>query len=156
MTNRQTSYDPGTDPAVRFILETLMRSRRPTRLFFGDVKTGRDWLEENDVAGTIGRRTGTRPVALLVPYGDNDGPAILTACILRILVDDGQEAYRHHLYKPPKLLLGKPPAKIGEIELVAEGYTHGVYQGKDNVANFKSEDDARRWLRFMRGQSMRL
>lgn len=55
---KETLYDPDTPLAVQSCLESYRKSRAPVRLFFGNPDTGKEWLEENDVYGTIGRSMG--------------------------------------------------------------------------------------------------
>ncbi|MBU0501432.1 MAG: hypothetical protein KJ867_15625 [Gammaproteobacteria bacterium] len=61
-----TWYDPTTPEKVRKILETLRKRGEKVRIFYGDSESGRDWLEENDALGHIGRSTGTLKIPLLV------------------------------------------------------------------------------------------
>jgi hypothetical protein len=142
-----TWFKRTTPPHVRRILETYRETGKWLRLFYGDASTGRDWLEENDVLGRIGRSMGPQKVPLLVEPGECGGCAILDDCIVRILdVATGRELYRH------------PQYHYGTMEIHAatcrEGYTHGVWVNGQNHANFRSLETAAHWIAFMTGHSM--
>jgi hypothetical protein len=147
-----TWYDARTPAGVQSALEAARRSNDVMRVFTGDTVTGRDWMEEYDTIGRIGRSGGAMKVPLLVPKGDNGGPALLTHCIVRIInVTKGKEVYKHPTYHAPKMELVEAASYDK-----AEGYTHCVkMQNKDGeletCANFKSNAEAGHWLAFMNG-----
>ena len=92
-----TSYKESTPDAVIAILERSRQSSKTLRLklFYGDVKTGKAWLTEEDYklygvesagdVGYVGRSTGTHkvPLAIFSTYSKG-GEAILDNCIVRI------------------------------------------------------------------------
>lgn len=147
-----TWYDARTAAGVQKALETAIRSKDQMRVFTGDTLTGRDWMEEYDTIGRIGRSGGAMKVPLLVPRGDSGGPALLTHCIVRIFnVTKGIEVYRHPKYHTPKMELVEAASYDK-----AEGYTHCVKrQNKDGemetCGNFESPAKAGHWLAFMEG-----
>ena len=147
-----TWFDARTPAGVQSALEAARRSNDVMRVFTGDTVTGRDWMEEYDTIGRIGRSGDAMKVPLLIPDGDNGGPALLTHCIVRIInVTKGKEVYRHPKYYTPKMEL-MDAASYDK----AEGYTHCVkMQNKDGeletCANFKSNAEAGHWLAFMNG-----
>lgn len=143
---QNTLYDPDTDPQVRQVLEQAMASRRRVRLVLGNTETGQSWLDEHEVVGTIGRSMGPLKVPLLVESGECGGPAILTACILRILdTRTKAELYRHPKYQDPVLTVR--PRKYGTLnaEVLVDGKV---------VARFVSVEKANDWCAFMRGERM--
>lgn len=150
--DRDTWYDARTPAGVQVALEDARKSNDIMRVFTGDTLTGRDWMEEYDTIGRIGRSGGAMKVPLLVPKRDIGGPALLTHCIVRILnVTKGKEVYRHPSYHAPKMELVEAASYDK-----AEGYTHCVkMQNKDGemetCANFKSHTDATLWMAFMDG-----
>lgn len=99
---RITQFDKGTPEAVQRILEELRQnsSRPRVRLFLGDPETGKDWNEENDVTGMIGRSTGDHPILILVNNRRSlGGPAILTAHVVKIVnIGTGETLYQHPTY----------------------------------------------------------
>ncbi|KVP17401.1 hypothetical protein [Burkholderia ubonensis] len=149
-----TWFDARTPKAVQRILETARKSGDRMRVFLGDTSTGRDWMEEFDTIGRIGRSTGSMKTPLLVPDGDCGGPALLTHCIVRVInLATGEEVYRHKKYHAPKMEL----LEAASYDKAA-GFTHSVkVESKDGVmethANFKSQGEAVHWMAFMNGNS---
>jgi hypothetical protein len=153
--NRKTGtwFDHATPVKVRSILERYRQDGGTIRIFYGDRKSGRCWLEENDVLGRVGRSTGTMQIPLLIGDGEYGGPGILDSCIVRII--DGNiraELYRQASYHLPEMDL-----RPIDNSLVSQGYTHGVW-AKDrngnfiNHANFTSYGKAAQWIAFMSGE----
>ncbi len=142
-----TYYRQGAPREVVSAIEAAMKSRKRIRIFMGDDETGRDWLEENEVSGFVGRSTGVRPCALLVPQGADGGSPIDGSNIVRLLVD-GTEVYRHPKYQKPSILTGfegaYPDCPFG-------AWVNGE---KDPHARFKTVKQADRWAAFMRGERM--
>jgi hypothetical protein len=135
---------------VESILDRYRGTGTRIRLYLGDPSTGRDWGEENDVTGYIGRSAGWGPTPMKVPLllhkqHSSGGGAILVSNVLRILAD-GREVYRHPKYKEPvyELREGNIQSPIGPLpfEVWSEG---------QNQANFKTAAQRQRWLDFMRG-----
>jgi len=95
-----TSYDLRTPNEIVRVLEQARRNRTRLHISFGDAAKGRDWLEENDINGYIGRSMGPIKVPLLIANRRSlGGGAILDHCIVRIrLSAGGQVLYQHHSY----------------------------------------------------------
>lgn len=147
-----TWYDGRTPAAVQVALENLRKSRHRARVFYGDVETGRSWLDENDVVGRLSRSSGPMKVPLLM-VDALGGTALLTHCIVRLIdVTTGQEVYRHPAFHLPKLELGEAASYDKPL-----GFTHAVKvearTGEmDLAANFRSKQAAENWLAFMAGE----
>jgi hypothetical protein len=75
--------------------------------------------------------------------------------------------WAHPKYHQPEFGIADPPDMIGQTDMRAAGYTHGVYvrlrpeHATDmtetvwsNQANFKSERAARNYIAYMRGERM--
>lgn len=155
-----TYYHEETPAPVVAILEESRRTGRRIRLHYGDRDTGRDWLEEHDVTGSVGRSMGPLKVPLMIHNArSHGGGAILTDCIVRIRdASGGRDLWRHPIYHAGKATVreispdemvswhrDKPP-----VSLRSMGYTHGVdVEGRGHEANFKSEKAARSWIRKM-------
>lgn len=152
--DEKTWFDARTPKKVQRILEDARKSNDKMRIFMGDTETGRDWMDEYDTIGRIGRSMGPMKSPLLVADGEYGGPALLTHCIVRIInITTGEECYRHPKYHTPKMEL----SEAAHYDVV-DGYTHCVkVESKDGVmethANFKSQAEAAHWLAFMSGQS---
>lgn len=147
-----TWFDARTPDIVQKVLETARKSQETMRIFCGDVTTGRDWMDEYDTIGRIGRSIGAMKSPLLIPKDDVGGPAILTHCIVRIVnVATGKEVYRHPTYHTPKMAV----VNAASYDVIA-GHTHSVtVENIDGVpemyANFKSYEKAAHWVAFMAG-----
>ena len=138
-----TYFNVNTPDRVIEILENARRNDQRIRVFYGDSTTGRDWLEEHDVIGTIGRSSGNVTIPILLSkISSNAGGAILTDCIVKI-TRDKQTIYEHPEYHIGRLEI--KPAKI-------EGYSSGVYRDGENIANFKTEEKAMKYVNFIEGK----
>lgn len=90
-----TAYHEETPARVCEILETAIKSRQRLQLYYGDANTGKNWNEELDTRGTIGRSTGTVKIPLLIATSrSHGGGAILDHCIVKIRNKYGI-IYRH-------------------------------------------------------------
>jgi hypothetical protein len=92
-------YHVETPDAVVKALEHARASRQRIRVYYGDSKTGRDWLEEHDVEGYVGNSTGPLKVPLLI-YNRrcHGGGALLDHCIVKVKWTRGGVLYQHPAY----------------------------------------------------------
>jgi len=148
-----TSYDVRTGDALVKVLENLRQSQTRIRVFYGDTKTGKSWLEEHDIEGRIGRSTGTVKIPLLVHNArSSGGGSLLDSSIVRIIDAKTKRVYYSHpKFHVPKLEIKscKIPReeKNGEMEFyTAEVYADGAIQ-----ARFTSEEKAKRYVKKMQG-----
>lgn len=155
-------YHDTTAPEVVELLEAAKASGSRVRLFLGDVKTGKQWMDEFGVCGTVGQSTGPHAIPLLICNSRSlGGGGILTDCIIRLIIN-GRERYRHPKYQEPVFTIReiKPDEMVSwhvskpKKSLVSMGYTHGVDVDGENHANFKSLKQAQRWIDFMKGERM--
>jgi hypothetical protein len=84
-----TYYHKETDKNVIEVLDRFMNcaSFKCTRLklYFGNVITGKDWGEENDCIGYIGRSSGDIKIPILLKNSKSTGGgSILDHCIVKI------------------------------------------------------------------------
>ncbi|BCU08363.1 hypothetical protein [Allochromatium tepidum] len=121
-----TWFKPKTPPRVRRILEKAWREDVKLRLFFGDVDSGRDWLEENDTSGRIGRSTGLMKVPLLLSDSGRFGAPILDDCIVKIQNQAGKVLWQHRKYHLPEMEIQKGSG--GSWELLVEGRVHARFK----------------------------
>ena len=85
VTESNTWYNEKTPDKVIDILERARYRGDKIQLFFGDIKTGKNWNEENDTIGTIGKSNGTVKIPLLIATKrSRGGGAISTDCIIGI------------------------------------------------------------------------
>jgi hypothetical protein len=145
----KTHFHKDTPEEIKEILERARANHSRVRLFFGDTNTGRDWLEESDVTGTVGRSTGSKPILLLIANSQClGGSSILCHCIVRILVGH-VEKYRHPEYHLPRLEIFE--ASTGMQEL---GYLFSVKAHRSLQACFKTREQAECWVAFMKGERL--
>jgi hypothetical protein len=143
-------YHVATPDAVVRALEQARSSRQRVRIYLGDTKTGRDWLEEHDVEGYIGNSTGPLKVPRLIPSRRSlGGPALLDHCIVRVKWTTGGILYQHPSYHTGTLTIRQigPNEEIHGEKLLALGYSHAVDVDGRSHANFKSLKAAERYLR---------
>lgn len=140
----ETYYNENTPESVKRGLEYARVNRLRVRLFYGDVKTGRDWFEENDVCGYVGRSNGQCKVPLLIHNSRSlGGGAIMTDCIVRMFVD-GRQVYKHPKYR----------VEFKHIIESKHEYPFQVMANGETIARFKTAKQAERWVSFMRGHRM--
>ena len=120
------------------------------RVFYGDIHTGRSWNEDYDVMGTIGRTTGNIKIPILVHNKRSwGGGALLLSSVIRI--DDIED--KKTLWKLPNFHVEKMTIERRAFEC----FPFAVMQTQDNgaisnVANFKTETQAQKWIDFMEGK----
>ncbi len=145
---------PQVNDSLIQVLEQCRNYKNRVRIWYGDIKTGRSWNEEYDVTGTIGRSSGNIQIPLLINNRRSfGGGALLTACLIRI---DDITSHRT-LWKVDNFHVEKMRIELPSPELREDGYVASVMMEKDsgaieNVANFKNEDSAKRWIQFMNGE----
>ena len=141
-----TSYHVETPAAVIEVLERARQNRTRIHVSYGDAATGKDWLEEFDIAGYVGRSMGPVKVALLVANRrSTGGGAILDHCIVRIrLSAGGGILYQHPNYHfgnlaicPKAEPVTLPDGRTLKIDVIRDGQLH---------AAFESVEKARRWV----------
>ncbi len=141
-----TAYRVSTPSEVVNILESAKANRQRIRVFYGDTETGRDWMEEYDVIGCIGRSTGRIKIPLLLKSTKSDGGgALLDDCIVKITID------KRVVYQHPKYYLGALTIRHSE----SSKYPYGVFCDGAVHANFKSLDRATKYVLFLKGESNR-
>lgn len=75
-------FSENTNNKVCNILST---SKERLRFYYGDIKTGKCWMDEHDTIGYVGKSCGSVKVPLLIKNSTSTGGgAILDHCILRI------------------------------------------------------------------------
>ena len=143
-----TYYPASTDPKLLTELERARVHGLRIRLFYGDSKTGRDWGEEFDVTGQIGRSMGPIHIPILLHNTrSTGGGAILVTSIVRLFVG-GREVYRHPNYSQAEYTIRWPSVSRDK------GYTHDVRADKKIVASFTSREAAIRWIDFITGKRL--
>jgi len=135
-----TAYPADAEKAVIAILEDARKRKVRITLSYGDTKTGRDWLEEFGVTGTVGRSTGMYKIPILL-YNERSvaGGGILVDSIVRIRTALGKQVlYQHPRYHHASLKIGKPWKQIKV----------GVYADGKPQAGFRTKAAAERYIAF--------
>ena len=99
-----TSFNENTPNDVCNILSNAINSRKRLKLYYGDIETGRNWNEEHDIIGYIGRSTGTNKIPLLIHNSRSiGGGAILDNCIIKIVeTETGRTLYKANNFQKTK------------------------------------------------------
>lgn len=105
ITESGTAYHAETPLQVINVLEQARINRQRIKVYFGDIKTGKDWNEENDTIGYIGRSGGKIKIPLLVHNSTSlGGGGLLDHCIVKIREAKGNRVlYQQHNYNSPKI-----------------------------------------------------
>jgi hypothetical protein len=143
-----TYYSAETSDEVIRVIDSLRGTHQRVKIYLGDGETGRDWMEESDKTGKIGRSSGPIKVPILLTnINSHGGGAILDGCIVKIVTSPAASArvlYQHPRYHQPAMeitnegLVGKPE------------YTHTVRIGGDIYSRHTSERSAKRLVSLLR------
>jgi hypothetical protein len=94
-----TFYHKTTSENMMLLLEHHRIYKTRLRFHWGDVKTGKDWGDDLDVCGRIGRSTGPIKIPILLHNRrSTGGGGILDHCIVKITTTKGKRV----LYQHPK------------------------------------------------------
>lgn len=138
-----TAYDARTPNGVIMVLEAARKYNTRIRIFYGDTKTGRSWMDEWGMIGTVGRSTGLYKIpSLILTRNSLGGAGILDHCIIRITEAKGGDVlYTHPTFHCPKLGISD-----GE-----NGYN--VSDENDQIyACFSERKKAERWIDYITGR----
>ena len=143
-----TSYDDRTPMEVVKILESARQKNTKIHLSYGDAETGKDWMEENDVIGYVGRSTGRIQIPLLLKsLRSSGGGGILDRCIVRI-IQGGKVVYSHPQYHTGKIVVKMKPEPI-DVEYLGR-LTVDVFRDGSLHASFRTMEDAMKWAKKYR------
>lgn len=113
--------------------------------------TGKNWLEEYDCCGYIGRSTGSSKIPLLLETKRSTGGcALLDSSIVRVIrTRDGAVLWQHPSYHQGLI-------KVEDCDFMCDNgrrlYCQVTVDGKVH-ARFKDRPSANRWLRALRVQA---
>jgi hypothetical protein len=140
-----TLYDPNTPSDLAGLLEEARRNGMRIRLFYGDRHTGRDWNEENDIEGYLGRTMGPIHAPILLKSKSScGGGIILSACIVKLLATATKRSlWQHPRYHTLPFSIADASSRTQTqtewpIEVLCAGEVH---------ARFKSRAEAARYVR---------
>lgn len=147
-----TAYGWNVPDAVVRELEWARVNGAPVRLFYGDRDTGRSWMDENDVTGTVERSTGLiKTPLLIVKPRDTGGGAILCNAVVRLDARNPASGavrtrYAHPRFHVPTIALRTSP------EHAAPGYPVAALVNGEVHARFATMGKAERWRAFIVGE----
>lgn len=152
--DRVTDFGKGTPVELQRILEGLRQGpgrRVRIRLFYGDTDTGKDWNEENDVTGYVGRSTGNRPILLLIPNArSTGGGAILTNRIVKLIdIGTGRVLWQHPHYHSARF---RAIDGCDDPEYGAEVHQEPARESGTLYARCRDYAQAHRLAAFMNGE----
>jgi len=118
-----TWFNIETPDSVCHVLNNYLHTNKRVKIYLGDVKTGKDWHEEHDTMGTIGRSTGDVKIPLLITTSrSHGGGAILDHCILKIKeIKTGYVPYCAENYIAPTMQIVKSDLPEYEYNLNING-----------------------------------
>jgi len=141
-------FNIGTPDKVVEELEKAYVNHSKILYRYGDVVTGRDWMDEYDLCGIVGCSTGSIKIPLIIKTSrSRGGGGILTDCIVRLMVN-GREVYRNPNYKVPQFA---PEYDSGELVTLP---VKVKCKDNDHVASFKTMQQAERYMAFMQCKRM--
>jgi len=145
-----TSFDSRTPDEVVRVLENARLNRTRLHISLGETEgpqAGRDWLEEWDVAGYVGRSIGPVKVPLLVANRRSlGGGAILDHAIVRIRTSSGGRVlWQHPAYHHGSLEIRQKaqPVELPDNRVL----TVDVFRDQELHASFENHEKARSWVR---------
>lgn len=141
-----TYFDARTPVEAINVLEKARLNRTRLHISLGDAVTGRDWLEEFECFGFIGRSMGPSKVPLLLPLSRSiGGGTILDHCIVRIRHSSGGKV----LWQHPKYHHGKIEVRQKDQAIVLEdgrSLLVDVFQDGQVQAAFETVAKAMRYV----------
>ena len=136
-----TSYHVETPSELVSILEIVRALRKRIKFHYGDTKTGRDWNEEYDTAGYIGRSTGNVKIPLLIKTSRSlGGGAILDHCIIKVIDAKTKEVlYQHKNYQVPIIEIVPSDMAGYSHNTIVNGKLHGRHKTLKSAERLKSK-----------------
>lgn len=148
--NKLETYD-NVNEALMSLIVRAWKYKFRIRVFYGDIHTGRSWNEEYDVMGTIGRTTGSIKVPILLHNKrSRGGGALLLSSVIRVDdIEDKKTLWKLNNFHVEKMTIEKRSKSTDYPFAVMQAQDNGAIS---NVANFKTEGKAKKWIDFMEGK----
>jgi len=148
-----TCYHAETPQAVISALESARVGNYRIRIFLGDTNTGKDWGEENDVIGYIGRSMGRIKIPLLIHNTrSTGGGGILDHCIVKIMKGK-RTVYQHPKYDGGAYTIrdidNTYNGRVYKAEVLRDGECAANFQ---HGRTFTARRAAERYVAFMKGE----
>lgn len=99
------AYHNETPEDVILVLERIRKNRQRVKLHYGDIATGKDWNEENDVTGYISLSKGYQARFPILVFNDRSmgGSSVLDHRIVKIKSTSGDVLYQAENYEQPEI-----------------------------------------------------
>jgi hypothetical protein len=140
VTNSGTYYNEGTPQRIIEILEQARETGQRLQLFYGDIETGRNWNEEYNTTGTIGRSTGTVKIPLLIATSRSMGGGGISTDRIIAIRDT----------KTKKVLYRSPNFQPQQMEIVSSDlpeYKFNLNINGEMYSRHRTEESAKRLLK---------
>lgn len=130
-----TYYHADTPQSVIDAIAPLINTHTRVKIYFGDPQTGRDYCEEFDITGTIGRTIGPIHMPILLNNSRSMGGGIISTNIIVKIKETrtGRVLYQHPNYMPP--VINIVPSDMPE-------YTHNTVVNGELYGRHKSVKSA--------------
>ena len=141
------TFSDNTSEKVKQVLTSCYNRKNRIRVVYGDVTTGKSYLDEYDILGYVGKSTGVKPMPLLINNSRSfGGGSILTSSVLKIVdTQSKQVLFQHENHVMPVL--------TKEISSYSDYLYDVIYDGV-LVARFKTEKQANNYIDFMQCKRM--
>ena len=141
------TFGDNTNEKVKQVLTSCYNRKNRIRIVYGDVITGKSYLEEYEILGYVGKSTGIKPIPLLINNSRSfGGCGILTGSILKIIDTKTKQV----LFQNDKFI---EPILTKEISS-HDSYLYDVIYNGESVARFKTEKQANNYIDFMQCKRM--
>ena len=141
------TFSDNTNEKVKQVLTSCYNRKNRIRIVYGDITTGKSYLDEYEILGYVGKSTGVKPTPLLISNSRSfGGGSILTGSVLKIVdTKTKQVLFKHENYIMPVL--------TKEISSHS-AYLYDVIYNGELVARFKTEKQANNYIDFMQCKRM--
>lgn len=124
------SFDVRTNETICLLLQSLSLARQRVKLYYGDPQTGKDYCEEYDTTGRIGKSTGKDVIPLLITTSRScGGCAVMDHGIVKIkLQSSGLVLYQHPAYVAPTVEIVTSDMPEYKYNTMVNGELHGRHK----------------------------
>jgi hypothetical protein len=146
-TNGTTYHEETPDEVIR-VLELARQNRTRLHISLGGQQTGRDWLEEFETHGYVGRSMGPIKVPLIVANRRSlGGGSILDHCIVRIRTSaGGRVLWQHPSYHHGQLQLRHktepvtlPDGRTLTVDVLCDGELQSAFENITKARRYISK-----------------
>ena len=141
------TFSDNINEKVKQVLTSCYNRKNRVRIVYGDVTTGKSYLDEDEILGYVGKSTGVKPIPLLINNSRSfGGGSILTGSILKIIDTQSKRV----LFQHENCVM---PILTKEISSHND-YLYDVIYNGELVVRFKTEKQANNYIDFMQCKRM--